>query len=256
MNSAFRLATLAVVCAGACFPEDLCPKANTGKSGTSGNLAWASGTGPAAGGRICVKQQVTTSETNTPTAVAWPVGGILSAIVSGRFVGSFCCSEGIDLQKAVLKYDAAGSAMQAVDTEVNAVIFDPGEDYPDLIEDDAKTKRSAYAGNVWDGSKFIKLDIELRASASYPHFNQSVFQFVIIDQSPEPVTIEWNLLIDMGKTMQSYFTGTPEGSKYRQSTYVFFGKQRPSPAHGIVEVKSSGGKVLGRFSADGFNHGK
>ena len=152
------------------------------------------------------------------------------------------------MEKSTLRY---GEPQKAVEALVQTGAPDDDEDYPDLIEDDAKTRRSSFVGDLWDGAQYVHVDIEFLASASYAHLNQSVFQFVIVDRSSQPVIAEWNLLAEMSKTMQPYYSRTPESGR-RQQVYVFFAKRRPSPAPGNVLVKTAGGKFLARFAAAGF----
>ena len=141
---------------------------------------------------------------------------------------------------------------KSIETAIDAGVEDQdNDDYPDLIEDDARTMRSSFIGKLWDGSKFLDVDVELRAAASHPHLSQSVFQFILIDRSPQRLTLNWDLPVSLAKTMEPYYTGGGEGVRH-QDIYVFFGKKRPAPARGVVEVRTSGGKVLARFTAFGF----
>jgi hypothetical protein len=65
------------------------------------------------------------------------------------------------------------------------------------------------------------------------------------------LNLSWNLPVSLTKSMEPYYTGGQEGGR-RQDIYVFFGKKRPGPAHGVVEVRNSEGKSIARFSAAGF----
>jgi hypothetical protein len=144
----------------------------------------------------------------------------------------------------------------AMPTKVHTPRIDDKEEYPDLIEDDARSLKTSFIGNLWDGSTYVDVDIEVRAAASHPHFNQSVFQFVLIDHSSTPISIEWELVAKMSKTNEPYTANNPEGGSDRRQTVVFFGKAQPTPAEGVIELKTPTGKLLGRFIAAGFLAGK
>jgi hypothetical protein len=249
MNAAARgLAWLALWTTLA-WSEGVCPKPVDDQSGADTEISWASGMQRIGAEKICMRQQVSNLNDAAPLPIVWPAAGILAAAISGPFERSFCCAEGQELQKEDLKY---GASSKVLNTTVHTGTTDTNDDYPDLIEGDARTKRTAFAGKLWDGSRYVTVNVELRASASHPHFNQSVFQFVIIDQSSEALSFEWNLVEKLIKTIQPYVTGSPEGGGHRQTTYVFFGKEQPAPAGGVVEIKTSSGTLLGRFDADGF----
>ena len=228
--------------------DDACPKASMAASNGTPELSWTSGTGRIGADRICTRLAMSRQNADAPLPVAWPAAGIISAEIGARFTSSFCCFESATTEMSTLHY---GNGLGSVETHVHSGVEAEGDEYPDLIEDDARTKRSSFVGKLWDGSKFLDVDVEFRASASYAHLNQSVFQFVTIDRSSQPVVLEWNLLKDLSKTMQPYYSRGAEGAA-RQEIYVFFAKKRPSPAEGIVELKTAGGKLLGRFGADGF----
>lgn len=181
--------------------------------------------------------------------VAWRAAGVLDAKISGGFVTAFCCSEEVELRKDSLQYDEP--TRKNMETFVHVGLRGDNDDYPDLIEPDAKIKQSLFAGRLWDGSRYLKVDIELRASASHPHFGQSVFEFVIADQSPEPLRVEWDLLQEMSRKMKPFSTETP-GTGYHLTTYVFFAKEQPTPRTGVVTLRTAAGKLLGRFAVEGF----
>ena len=247
MNLLVRGPAILMCCALLGYSDDACPAAVVRESAEAPGLSWTSGKGPAGGDRICTRQQVTSTKADVPLALMWPAAGILSAQIGAHFASSLCCFERTAVKESTLQY---GTPARSIETHVHRGTEVESDEYPDLIEDDARTERSSFIGRLWDSSKFVDVDIEFRASASYAHLNQSVFQFVIIDRSPQPITAEWDLPANMSKTMQPYYTRTPGG--YRQDIYVFFAKKRPSPAHGVVAVKTAGGNLLGRFRADGF----
>lgn len=249
MNAAARTLASLVFCAALAWADSVCPKPGDEQSGANAEISWTSGIQRVRPERFCLRQQVTSIDDATPVPVVWPAAGILSAAIGGPFTRSFCCDEVHELQKEVLKY---GASSKTLNTTVYTGTPDMDDDYPDLIESDARTQRTALAGKLWDGSKYVTVNIELRASASHPHFNQSIFQFVIIDQSSEALSLEWNLVETLSKTIEPYVSGNPEGGQHRQTTYVFFGKEKPAPACGILEIRTSAGKSLGRFVVDGF----
>jgi hypothetical protein len=240
--------TIALCCGWLALADDACPKAAMGSSHDIPELSWTSGAAMS-GSQHCTRQEIVSHPADRPLAIEWLAAGIHSAEIGGKFASSLCCFEGIYSQSASLKY---GSPAKSLATPIDAGIEDQdNDDYPDLIEDDARTMRSSFVGKLWDGSKFVDADIEFRAAASYPHSGQSVFQFIIVDRSPQRLSLSWDLPVNLAKTMEPYYTSGEEGAR-RQDIYVFFGKKRPAPAHGVVEVRTSGGKVLARFAAAGF----
>ena len=238
--------------AGSAFADDACPRASLTDSAKTADLSWTTGTGRSGTDRICTRHQISRTAADSPLAMAWQEAGVLSAQIGPGFVSSFCCFEAAEVEKSTLRY---GDPPKSLEARVQSGAADDDDNYPDLIEDDAKSRRSSFIGKLWDGTQYINVDIEFLASASYAHLNQSVFQFIIVDRSSQPVIAEWNLLAEMRKTMQPYYSRTSEGGR-RQAVYVFFARQRPSPMQGNVTVKTGGGKLLGRFIAAGFMPGK
>lgn len=249
MSAGVHIVT-AVVFSAALGYAELCPKAVMKQSGELPDVSWASGAQPSGKGKACTQQQVTSLSPTQPMPVHWPAAGILEAKIGGRFVSSACCADEVKTQKAVLRYGLETSKTLETFLEVGSSA--ESDDYPDLIEPDAKMKLTSFTGSVWDGAKFVRIDLELKASASHPHFNQSVFEFVIADRSSEPLVVEWDLVETMNREAKSFVTNNPEGTPYRLSNFVFFAKERPAPQRGEVKVKNGGGKLLGRFAADGF----
>ncbi len=198
--------------------------------------------------KICTRQRLTNS-TQKAFTVSWPAARIASAQVGSQFTSSFCCTEEMEEKEAPL---TLGDTDQTAPTKVHAGELEQDDEYPDLVEADAKTLRTSFVGKLWDGSAFINVDVEFRAAASHPHFNQSVFQFVIIDQSEQALSIDWDLVGKMSKTMEPYVAGSPDGGKSHRQTIVFFGKEKPAPVEGVVVLKTSTGKLLGRLIAPGF----
>lgn len=241
------LPAIVICCGWLAHAEDACPKAAMGTSTDIRELSWTSGAGISYG-RTCTRQQIVSHLSDTPLTIEWPAAGIFSAQIGAKLATSLCCFERSHTQAASLKYGAAGKSLT---TAIDAGIEDDGDDYPDLIEDDARIMRSSFIGKLWDGSKFVDADIEFRAAASYPHSSQSVFQFIIVDRSSQRLNLSWDLPVGLAKTMEPYYTGGQESGR-RQDIYVFFGKKRPAPAPGVVEVRTSEGKMLARFVAAGF----
>jgi hypothetical protein len=242
-----RLGILLIVVTVA-YCADVCPQAEGLTSGGAGDVSWAIGRQQMQSDRVCTRHTVTAAAAGAPLSVAWRKSGVLAVDISGRFVVSFCCAERVETQTDVLRY-GAGRTMRASALEAEN---DDSADYPDLIEEDARVLRTALVGEVWDGSKYVKLDLELRAAASHPHVNQSVLEFVVTDQSSEPVTTEWDIVQKLGAKVKPFFSATPKNRGYRQTTYVFFSSERPAPAQSEVLVKNDAGKVLGRFAINAF----
>jgi hypothetical protein len=228
--------------------DDACPKAAMGASHDTPELSWSSGAWISSD-RSCTRQEIVNHLNDAPLAIEWSAAGILSAQIGAKLASSLCCFGSSHTQAASLEYGAPAKSLKtAIDTGIED---QDNDNYPDLIEDDARTMRSSFIGKLWDGSRFVDADIEFRAAASYPHSNQSVFQFTIVDRSHQRLSLNWDLPVSLAKTMEPYYTGGEEGAR-RQDIYVFFGKKRPTPAHGVVEVRTSGGKLLARFAAAGF----
>ena len=163
-------------------------------------------------------------------------------------MAAFCCFEKVHAGNRSLTY---GSPPRTVPARAYAGHFEDEGEYGDLIEPDAKIRQVSLAGRVWNGERFIQLDLDLRASASNAHYKESMYQFVITDQSSEPLAVEWDLMTRI-KPERSFFKESPKGQAFRQSTYVFYTDGRPAPAQGVIQVRTADGKSLGHFAADGF----
>lgn len=196
--------------------------------------------------RICLQHSLAAPTGGSPVPVAWPSVGILDAAITGQFVLSFCCA-----QRIAVKHESlyAGTPPRTAHTPVLIGSKSQDEEYPDLIEEDAKVLRSAFTGGVWDGVKSVRLDLEVRAAASHPHAKQSVFQFVIVDRSSEPVVVDLEVIDKLSTVVKPFFTSNPRDRDYRESTYVFFASGRPSPARSAIVVRNSAGKLLARLEA-------
>lgn len=230
---------------------EVCSQPVTVQSGSSAEVSWSSARKQLAPKKICTQQEITLKAAS-PLPIAWPGAGILQAGIVDRFLIQFCCLEETRERKDSLRY---GTPQMTLGTRLIMAAGDPDKDddeYPDLIEDDAKSIQTQLQGSVWEGTRSVKLDLELRAAASHPHLKQSVLQFVVVDQSSEPVSVEWDLVRKLGTTIKPFFTETPKDRGYRETTYVFFTGNRPAPARSVVEVKSGSGKVLGRFAVGAF----
>jgi hypothetical protein len=239
-----------ILAIGLAYGGEVCSQPETAQSGSSPELSWASFTKQLAPKKICTQQEITPNSP-APLSVGWPGAGILEASITGRFAVAFCCLEETAVRKDSLRF---GAPPKTLPTRVIVGAGDPDRDdeYPDLIEDDAKSIQTLFKGSVWDGARLVKLDLELRAAASHPHLKQSVLQFVVVDQSSEPVSVEWDLVRKLSATVKPFFTETPKDRSYRETTYVFFAGNRPAPARSLVEVRTGAGKLLGRFAVGAF----
>ena len=238
-----------LVSAALVYGADVCAQAVTQNSGTARDLSWSSSKQQLEPDKICTQHTITSSKPGRPLPVAWPEAGVLETNITGRLVAAFCCSENVAARTEPLRY---GAPAKTVQTSVLVGEIEPSEEYPDLIEEDAKSMRSTFTGDLWDGGKYVRLDLELRVAAANPHLEQSVLQFVVTDQSSEPVVVDWDLVGKLSKTLNPFFTETPKDRNYRQSTYVFFAGERPAPARSVVVVKTATGRLLGRFMVNGF----
>lgn len=229
---------------------EVCSQPVTAQSGNSPEVSWSSASKQLAPKKICTQQEIA-PKSASPLAIVWPGAGILQATVADRFLVGFCCLEQSTVRKDSLRY---GTPQLTLATRLIAAAGDPDKDdeYPDLIEDDAKSIQTLFKGSVWDGSRPVKLDLELRAAASHPHLKQSVLQFVVVDESSEPVSVEWDLVHKLSATAKPFFTETPKEKAHRETTYVFFSGKRPAPARSVVEVRSRSGTILGRFAVAAF----
>jgi hypothetical protein len=226
----------------------LCPAANVEKSGSAAGVAWTSGSQQIAARKICIERSVSVSP-ETATAVSWPAAGILSTHIAGKFTSSFCCAERVAFRKSPI---LVGSPARSISALALAGHEELDGDYPDLMESDAKVRRYSFTGRVWDGAGYVDIDLEFRASASRPYYRQSLIEFVITDQSSQPLVVDWDLAGQITRSEQSYFTESPKGSPQRQTTRVFHTIEPPVPAGGIAVVKTASGNVLAQFRVDGF----
>jgi hypothetical protein len=229
------------------FAGNVCPAGTIENSGTLNGVSWSTGSQKVVAGKICIENTVNVG--SRPAKVSWPAAGILEAEVSETLVSAFCCADRVEPRGASLQ---VGSPARNIAAKVLRPHEELDKDYPDLIEPDAKIRRYSYRGRLWDGGSSIDVDLEFRAAASRPYFRQSLFEFVITDQSSEPLVIEWDLIAGIAHPDRNYFTENPPGSATRQKSYVFHTSGRPAPAEGIAVVKRADGKVLARFSVAGF----
>jgi len=228
---------------------DLCPNPTTLKSGKSHNVAWSVARQQIAEDRACTQHVVTAPSPGAALAVSWPGGGILETNIAGRFALSFCCAEKVETRRDVLLYGAPPKTQR---TTVLTLETERDTEYPDLIEEDAKVYRTALAGELWDGGKYIRLQLELRAAASNPHVKQTVFEFIATDLSSEPLEVDWDVVRGLSAKTKPFYSATPKDQAYRKTTYVFFTDDRPEPTRTVVAVKTSAGKLLGRFAINAF----
>ena len=227
----------------------VCPEASVEKAGSAEGVSWTSGSRRIAARKICIERTVSTPAATSATEVSWPAAGILSVRISGKFTSSFCCADRVTLRKSPL---LAGSPARPVPALALVSHEELDGDYPDLMEPDAKVRRYSFTGRVWDGVRYVDIDLEFRSSASRPYYKRSLIEFVITDQSSEPLVVDWDLVGQITRSEQSYFTESPKGSPQRQHTRVFHTSEPPVPAKGLAIVKTASGKLLAQFRVDGF----
>jgi hypothetical protein len=173
--------------------------------------------------------------------VEWPAAGIERAGVAGRVEFAVCCFSKEAAKAAPLRIDGAE---QSVDTHVEVTHHEEDDEaeFPDLIEDDAHIRTASIRGTLGDAAHRVRVDLELRCSAS-KFADQFAMQFTVINKSADKVTVDWDHL----RQMEARGKGSVQGN-----TRVFLTKTRPTEAVATIEVKSASGEFLGRFHFDGW----
>jgi hypothetical protein len=209
------------------FAADDCPHDTT-------TSAWNSWTA-AVGKRHCVANAVTSTET-----VAWPAAGIAEAGVAGRIEIQICCFESVAQRPAPLRIgDSSRSAMTYQEESAG-----DEDDFPDLIEDDARTKRISIRGTLGDPNHPARVDIQLQCSAS-KFADQYALQFTIVNRSPDRVEVLWDHLRELEQRLKGSSQPVAGGKGW-----VFLTRTKPTESRATVELKSLDGASLGRFHFD------
>jgi hypothetical protein len=204
---------------------DICPH-------PTGDGSWSAKIGR----RHCLANAVSATDT-----VDWPAAGIERAAVAGRVEFAVCCFSKEAAKSAPMRI---GATEKSIDTHAEVTHHDEDDevDFPDLIEDDAHVRSASIRGTLGDAAHPLRVDIELRCSAS-KFADQFAMQFTVINRSADKVTIEWDHL----RQMESRGKASVQGN-----TRVFLTKSRPTEAVATIEVKSPSGEILGRFHFDGW----
>jgi hypothetical protein len=187
------------------------------------------------GRRQCVANAVSAN-----TAVAWPAAGIADAKVAGRVEFQLCCFESVARKPAPLR-TGVGESSATTWQESSAGDED---DFPDLIEDDARTKRISFRGTLGDAEHPARVDVQLQCSAS-KFADQYALQFTVINRSPDPVEIVWDHLHDLEQRLKASSQPVAGGKGW-----VFLTKAKPTESLATVELKTPAGAVLARLQFD------
>jgi len=190
------------------------------------------------GARHCVAGVVSANST-----VSWPAAGILQAESAGRIEFAVCCFAAQIERPAPLRI---GDGERTVPTHLEAADSADEDDFPDLIEDDARTKTVSIRGTLGDPAHPTRVDILLRCSAS-KFADQFAFQFTVIDRSPDRVGIVWDHLRDLERRITPAVQPVAGGK-----AWVFLSGARPHEAPATIELRTPAGVLLGRFRFDGF----
>jgi len=213
----------------AAFAADLCPH-------DAAAAEWNSWTAKV-GSRHCVANRV-----NTPAAVEWPAGGMAGARVAGKVEFQLCCFEEVKQSPAPLRI---GGRELSAPTWQESSNGDEGE-FPDLIEDEAHTKRIFIRGELGDAAHPVKVDVQLQCSASR-FADQYALQFTVINRSPDAVEIVWDHLQEVAKRVKASAQPVAGGK-----AWVFLTRAKPEEAPATVELKTPAGESLGHFRFDGW----
>jgi hypothetical protein len=190
------------------------------------------------GSRHCVASAVSATG-----AVTWPAAGILRTEAAGRVEFAMCCFAAETDKPAPVRI--AGREL-TVPTHQEAAGSADEDEFPDLIEDDARTKSVSIRGTLGDAAHPIRVDILLKCSAS-KFADQFAFQFTVIDRSADRVEVVWDHLRDLERRIAPSVQAVAGGK-----AWVFLTRGRPHEAPATIEVRTPSGVVLGRFRFDGF----
>lgn len=243
-----RLLVLVLLLAPMAFGASVCPPGGASQTGLqAGVLTWRSYAGEIGKEKHCVGNEVRNASV-APLAVSWPEAGIAQAWVRDRIEVALCCFRAEETQRATLRY---GTPERALPVTMHRESEKGGEedDYPDLIEADARERIAAIRGTLWAGSQPVRVDLLLKCSASR-FANQYAYQFSITNRSEDPVEVDWDLLRNLRGKITPSVQPIPQGA-----AYLFLSAQHPDTAEGVVEVKTKSGKLAGRFHVGGFAPG-
>jgi hypothetical protein len=118
------------------------------------------------------------------------------------------------------------------------------DDFPDLIEDDARTKRVSIRGSLGDPSHPVRVDVQLQCSAS-KFADQYALQFTIVNRSADPLEVVWDHLRDLEQHLKASSQPVAGGKGW-----VFLTRVKPTESVAGVELKIPSGETLGRFQFD------
>jgi hypothetical protein len=246
-----RLAIFMALAAGALAAADVCPPGGATLQGTQpGSLHWQSAAHSLAKEHVCLSNSVR-NLSGSPLELRWEEAGIERAWVRDSLEVAVCCFEGERTDGAVLAYGAPPREVQIrMHLEPAEGSEDREEGYPDLIEADARVRTMGIRGTLAAGGRPVRVDVALKCSASR-FANQYAFQFSIVDRSPDPITVDWDLLRKLQASIRPSIQPIPGGN-----TYIFLSEREPEEADGLVEIRTKTGELAGRFKVDGFSLGE
>jgi hypothetical protein len=203
-----RACFLLALTAATVMAADVCPQP---KPQTGERQSWTA----KIGSRECRGRAVVGN-----AGVEWPDAGIVQAALAGRLEFAVCCFS------------------QSADKD--------DDDFPDLIDDDARTRSVSIRGTLGDTAHPARVDLLLKCSAS-KFADQFAFQFVIVNRSADRIEIVWDRLRELESRTAPLVQSVPGGK-----AFVFLTRTPPRGAKSAVVLKSADGSVLGRFVFDGF----
>ena len=223
------------------------PTAATPATGTTDGLTWRSAAHRYAKTKFCIADAIAIAARDSGVPIEWPDAGIDQASLAGNLSVQFCCFDAERIASGTLRH---GSPLQAI--TVSTHIPDEegaeghNEGYPDLIEEDARISTISIRGTLWDGERPLRVDLLLRCSASQ-FAKEYAYQFTIEDRSADKVLVEWNLLRDL----RARLTPSMQTTRFAHS-FVFLSPTAPRESESVIEIRSPGNKVAGRFHVGGF----
>lgn len=226
---------------------DLCPSADVSQNGVvDGMFTWHSFASVLSKGRVCLANEVRNTS-GKPLELQWNDAGPNPVRVHGNLLVAVCCFETHRLAPSVITYGAPSrDARVQMVREPEEGTGEREEGYPDLLEPEARVKTISIRGTLTAGTQPVRVDVLLKCSAS-AFAKQFAFQYSITDRSPDPVTVDWDLLRNTESQMRPSVQAIPNGK-----TYIFLTDRQPAEAEGVIDVKTASGVLAGRFRLDGF----
>ena len=239
-----RLLVLAAFAGAAAWGAEVCPPPKALDSEEQ-SVSYSIQVRP---GKYCFANEIR-SRPHQTAEVAWREAGIESAVVTGSLRIAQCCFDAVETVGTKVHY-ASGDIPAKVTRPAEEGLARHEEGYPDLIEEDARVRTVSIRGTLSSGGRDVRVDVQLKCSASQ-FAKQYAYQYSIVNGSPDPVDVAWDLVERMRRIVKPAQQIIPQGT-----TFVFLSDKAPAEAAGRVVIHTRSRSLLATFVLDGFAAGE